>query len=63
MGLHVDWPSYFRHAVNRSEFLLHELPSILNKKLLRIGNPDFAFRDRVKAQEKRHKAIEIAFSF
>ena len=50
---HTGVPGHFSYAVNRTKVLLHELPRILNKDLLRIGNPDFAFRDRAKPQEKR----------
>ena len=49
---HTGVSGHFSHAVNRTEVLLHELSRILNKDLLRIGNPDFAFRDRAKPQEK-----------
>jgi hypothetical protein len=50
---HAGVSGHFSHASNRSEVLLHELPRILNKDLLRIGNRAFAFRDRAKSQEKR----------
>ena len=49
---HTSVSSHFSNAVNRTEVLLHELSRILNKDLLRIGNTDFAFRDRAKPQEK-----------
>ena len=58
---HTGALGYFRHAVNRSEVLLHELPSILNKNLLRVGNPNFAVRDRANPQKKgRDTEVEDA---
>lgn len=54
-------PGHFSHAVNQSEVLLHELPCILNKDLLRVGNPNFAVRDRANPQEKgRDTEVEDA---